>query len=388
MRFTRWLSLLLFTAAALFLIDALAHAQQPQPPDFSVRNLTFALANPPQPVPSCSVQSLNGSGRQQYFYWVVAKFTIGNAAVFGPCAGPTQNFNNPGGTNFAQISWNLPTGAASADVLRTTTSAPPTGSCGCAVTTSNSNGTVADSIADGSLGGYSVNTIDPNTQIYKLNFLSTASGVALNGIIGNGTVSTFSFNGTIAALNGQLNGNSLTLNGTAPPVSTSGGSVNYDTGVSMLTVGNGGTDVMRVPRSSRLFSDYTNSTTSMSNVGTLLYSINANEAYFIDCTLYYQGAATAGLQVQFTGPAAATNVIIGTVIQTNTTNAQTTGVVGGFSTPVPATPVAVGTAATQFVAYVSATIENGVNAGTVRLQAASAAAATLTIKRGSVCFLK
>jgi hypothetical protein len=137
----------------------------------------------------------------------------------------------------------------------------------------------------------------------------------------------------------------------------------------------------------RLTSDYTNSTTSLTNVTGLGISVVANKTYHVTCQLYYQAASTGGLQVAFTAPASPTGLHVGAVIQTNISNAQTTGDTTSVATKVPAAGVAVGTAATDFMATVEATLRNGSNAGTFQLQAASVAAAQLTIRTDSECLV-
>jgi hypothetical protein len=137
----------------------------------------------------------------------------------------------------------------------------------------------------------------------------------------------------------------------------------------------------------RLASAYTNSTTSLTNVHGVAIPVVAHKTYHVTCQLYYQAASTGGLQVAFTVPASPTGFHAGAVIQTNTSNAQTTGVTTSPSTKIPATGIAVGTAATDFMATVEATLRNGTNTGTMQLQAASVAAAQLTIETDSECMV-
>ncbi|HEX3104648.1 MAG TPA: hypothetical protein VHQ22_09380, partial [Terriglobales bacterium] len=137
----------------------------------------------------------------------------------------------------------------------------------------------------------------------------------------------------------------------------------------------------------RLATAYTNSTTSLTNVAGVSIPVAADKTYHVTCQLYYKAAPTGGLQVAFTTPASPAGFHAGAVIQTNTSNAQTTGVTTSRATKIPVTGVAVGTAATDFMATVEATLRNGANAGTMQLQAASVAAAQLTIETDSECMV-
>lgn len=138
-----------------------------------------------------------------------------------------------------------------------------------------------------------------------------------------------------------------------------------------------------VPQVYRLTAQYTNSTTGFTTVGTpnIAFPVNASQNYTATCHLYYQAAATGGLNIQFTGPAAATAVNYG-ITEPTSASAENSQVATAFSTSLGA---AVVTATTNFDAIVSFSLINGVNAGTVTLQAKSSAAAQLQIQAGSYC---
>lgn len=130
-----------------------------------------------------------------------------------------------------------------------------------------------------------------------------------------------------------------------------------------------------------LTSQYTNSTTGFTTVGGFSFPVAASRNYTLECHLYYQAAATGGLNIQFTGPAAATAITYGL----NDPSAATTfnsAVATAFSTSLGQV---VGTAATNFDATVSLGLVNGANAGTIVLQAKSSAAVQLQIQAGSFC---
>jgi len=181
-RYIRRLVSNIFDIAIFCALIALpAAAQQSTAPDYNARNITLQLSNAPQPVPNCVAQSLNGlAGNQTYYYWIVAHYTVGDSAVFGPCSGQTTGFSNPGGgTSFARVYWTAAPGALNYNVLRTTTPVPPTGVCGCSVNLLlNSNQVQTDAVADGALNPYTVNTFDPNTTAVTLSNQATAPGLS------------------------------------------------------------------------------------------------------------------------------------------------------------------------------------------------------------------
>jgi len=136
-----------------------------------------------------------------------------------------------------------------------------------------------------------------------------------------------------------------------------------------------------VPQSFVLTSQYTNSTTTFTTVSPFSFPVSANKNYNYSCHLFYQAAATGGLNIQFTGPASPTAVVYGL----NDPSAATTfngSVATAYSTSLGQV---VGTAATNFDAIVSFGLVNGTNAGTVALQAKSSAAVQLQIQPGSYC---
>lgn len=140
----------------------------------------------------------------------------------------------------------------------------------------------------------------------------------------------------------------------------------------------------QLPIVAALTAQYTNSTTGFTTVGTpnLAFPVAANRNYSIECHLYYQAAATGGLNIQFTGPASPTSVIYGLNDPISATTFGGDGVATAFGTSLGSV---VTTAATNFDAIVSLMLVNGANAGTVTLQAKSSAAVQLQIQAGSFC---
>lgn len=128
---------------------------------------------------------------------------------------------------------------------------------------------------------------------------------------------------------------------------------------------------------------YTNATTTFSDVTGLLMAIKASKNYTMDCHILWQGSAgTTGPKYQFTGPASPTAVAANAFSAvTATTVTQASAVAFASSMPNAGTV----TTATNFMDEVRVSVLNGVNDGTVQLQAAANGAGTLTIQPGSFC---
>jgi hypothetical protein len=128
---------------------------------------------------------------------------------------------------------------------------------------------------------------------------------------------------------------------------------------------------------------YTNATTTFSNVTGLSFPVSASRNYHATCRITWQGSAnTTGPKYQFTGPASPTAVAVGmNSVVTATTVISASAV--AFTSPVANTGTI--TTATNFTDTVDVSVVNGVNAGTVQLQAAANGVGTLTIQIGSYC---
>lgn len=132
---------------------------------------------------------------------------------------------------------------------------------------------------------------------------------------------------------------------------------------------------------------YTNSTTGFTAVTggageAFLWNVDASDQLNVTCHLYYQAAATGGLNIEFTGPASPTAVRYGLLLPVTTGTAPISSEAAAYSTSLGAV---VGTAATDFDAIVSFSLVNGATAGNVTLLAKSSAAVALTIQPGSYC---
>lgn len=137
--------------------------QQPTP-----QTLTLQAPSPSSPT-NIGANVVGASGGTIYYYWVVAKYPIGNSTVFGPAT----VFNGPNtlsGTNYITVSWSSTVDATGYDLLRTTTNTVPSGTATIQVPTGS---TVATSWNDtgGALGSYTVATVSGVTGIMGLDNL-------------------------------------------------------------------------------------------------------------------------------------------------------------------------------------------------------------------------
>jgi len=134
-------------------------AAQAAPP-ITTSQITFPNAQNPQPVQQATINVIGQPGGQIYYVWIVADYTIGNAT-------PSPGFmvrNAPAvltSSNYLSVSWFPAQGAATYDVLLTTTPATPSGSCGCAVAAGVAGTTYQ--IKTNTLGAYTVNTWSGST---------------------------------------------------------------------------------------------------------------------------------------------------------------------------------------------------------------------------------
>jgi hypothetical protein len=214
-----------------------------------------------------------------------------------------------------------------------------------------------------------------------------------NHVVGDGTAGQVGIK--IQNLNGGIAGTQIAFNQiTNVPtgiLTTSGtgtvvGPNTYDTVTTPIS--DAATATVNAPLLQRavITSAYTNSTTTPSNVTGLSFTLAKNSTYFLNCALVYKAASTGGLKILFTGPASPSLVTYSLtegLSATTTGNTSTTGTV--YSTVLGA---AVTTATTDFPGEVTGVITTGSTAGTLQLQAQSAAAATLTIEAGSACTLQ
>lgn len=131
------------------------------------------VVSTPQQPPQTIVTTVGQQGTTQYCYWVVAIYALGKSAPNGPACTVLAN-GTLSGTNYDVVTWLAPTSPTTAvtgyDILRTTTTGPPTGACNCAVATNTAASPQNDQ--SNSLNSYTVAT----QSATGLNYLSTLTG--------------------------------------------------------------------------------------------------------------------------------------------------------------------------------------------------------------------
>ena len=137
------------------LIASLAAGQQmPTPPSIIQAYQFQQVPNvPPQVNTSFVVTSSSQTGSATYWYWIVTN----QSGVYSQPAGAFPAYNAPAALSSSAsvtINWSALGGGYTYDVLRTATSAMPSGACNCAVATGLTKTTATDT---GTLSAYSVN---------------------------------------------------------------------------------------------------------------------------------------------------------------------------------------------------------------------------------------
>jgi hypothetical protein len=133
-------------------------------------------------------------------------------------------------------------------------------------------------------------------------------------------------------------------------------------------------------------SNYTNATTTPSNITGLGWSIAANAAQYFKCWLpIINSNAGSALRLNINGPA--TPTLVNFVARTHTTSATTWIELMGtaFSATAQTTSVTASVITTAMQYTVEGVINNGANAGTVQLMGAGSGAFTSTIYIGAFC---
>jgi len=147
------------------------------------------------------------------------------------------------------------------------------------------------------------------------------------------------------------------------------------------TLSDSGVPVKAVPTVLYLQSNYTNNTTTFSNVVGLSFSTLGSSLYKVRCDLDYQtNATTADIQIQWTGPGSP-NFVTYDMIADVTGSSLSSSVATAFSTALAGTGTP--TTGTNFPLTLTMTLKTGLISGTVQLQAAATGAGTITIIPGS-----
>ena len=143
-----------------------------------------ALATPAAPT---SITQTGAAGAVQYYYWIVAVDVSGGKTLVGPSLSNALANATLSGTNYNNIFWIAVPGAASYDILRTTTNVAPSGTVSVLV-----GNTTALTIKDqaNALSAYTVqtrnNTADSITDGRMSSSgltVSTSNGSQLNNLV-------------------------------------------------------------------------------------------------------------------------------------------------------------------------------------------------------------
>lgn len=212
LRYARYPKLVLTTALALSLspINLIGQPSQQAPQSYQF------FASAPPSVTSGSGSVTGNLGSTTYYYWIIAKYTIGNASAYGPIIvrnAPSRTT----GSNYVTVSWNTPASSVSGyDVIRLSgTAVPPLpASCTNCLIASDTSLTILKD--DGqSLSNYTVTTIG-----------SAQGNIFLNN--SNYSAPTMVFDG---GTNSWLFMGSVSCTGTPCGTASSGGTVtNFSAG--------------------------------------------------------------------------------------------------------------------------------------------------------------
>lgn len=149
----------------LLVIGSAGFFQQGQPTKPQVYQVNYVLTNPPVPASNITTSVVGTQGPQTYYYWVVANTPAGNASPAGPIGAYKVN-QTLSSSNKVHVTWAPSSNATTYDLLRTTTTANPSGACACAVATAIA-GTSQDDISN-TLSAYTVNTFVTGTLDVQL----------------------------------------------------------------------------------------------------------------------------------------------------------------------------------------------------------------------------
>ena len=136
----------------------------------------------------------------------------------------------------------------------------------------------------------------------------------------------------------------------------------------------------------KLSSNYTNATTTPSNITGLGWSVAANTDYYFKCWLpMINSSASSALRLNLNGPA--TPTLVNFVARTHTTSATTWIELMGtaFSAAAQTTSVTASVITTAMQYTIEGVVSNGANAGTVQLMGTGSGAFTSTIYKGAFC---
>ena len=136
----------------------------------------------------------------------------------------------------------------------------------------------------------------------------------------------------------------------------------------------------------RTTGDYTNSTTTPSNITGLSWSIAASTNQTFHCQLpITNSTATSALRFNVNGPASPTRVTTKFRLQTSSATAEAITSAQAFAATAQSSSVTASVVTTASVGYIDGQIQNGANAGTVQIMGAGSGAYLSTLWTGAFC---
>lgn len=136
-----------------------------------VPNSTQFAAGAPAGVKNVGATFTRNTGYNQYYYWVVAAYPIGQAPI-SPYT-PVLNVAVPSATYPVTVTWIAVSGASSYSVLRTTTPASPGGTSSVAVATGVTTTSTTDT--GSALSSFTVNPVGPTSAAITLDNQTTSA---------------------------------------------------------------------------------------------------------------------------------------------------------------------------------------------------------------------
>ena len=212
---------------------------------------------------------------------------------------------------------------------------------------------------------------------------SNFSGIHSAGSIASGVTATT-----------QSQANNSTAVATTAYVDTLGGTkqatlvsaTNIKTVNSNTLLGSGDLSVSGIGTVVRTTGDYTNATTTPSNITGLSWSIGASTNQSFRCMLTTLNSnAGSALRFNINGPASPTRVDVKFRVQTISATAEVLTNATAFSAAAQSTSVTASVLTSASLNIIEGNIQNGTNAGTVQIMGTGSAAQSSTVYTGAFC---
>jgi hypothetical protein len=205
---------------SFLLCSALASAQNPATPPITTSQLTLPVYTVNiAPATWANTAIVGNPGPQTIYYWMVTNFTVGPSSPVGPFTVSSAP-NSLSGSNYVQVTPIYPAGIANIDLLKTSTSTPPSGGCNCAVATGVTSGTINDQ--SNATSSYTVAPVNVNSLNVTLTNEVVGSGEAHPILRQNGVFVIDLFNivpvgGAVTSVELDGTANQIQINGSTSP---------------------------------------------------------------------------------------------------------------------------------------------------------------------------